>query len=270
MNTAISLDGVQAIFSYAFKDPRWKMKFLIGTLLGFAGFIIPILPGIFLLGYCATIMRQIIVEHADPSLPEWADFGALFSRGLKMLGNSIIFSLPVAILAVGGYALMMIPIFADAITQRSSNNFYAPMGGLQMFSMLAGMGVFSLGMLLTLPILFFMIPAITHGVAKDSFSAAFHVREWWKILRANVGGFMTALVVIWGAYFLLVFGLQILYMTIILCILIPFVMSILMFYMSLVTAAAVAEAYRRGVEKLGPAAAPSEVTPLPELAPTSE
>jgi len=48
---------------------------------------------------------------------------------------------------------------------------------------------------------------------------------------------------------------QIMYITVVLSCLLPVVMSIATFYMALVSAAASAEAYRRGVEKSAPALA---------------
>jgi len=255
MNTAISLDGTQAILTFAFKDPRWMMKLLIGTLLGFAGRFIPILPGILVLGYCATIMRGIIVDNAGASLPEWDDWGNLFSRGLKLFGVMAIFLLPVLIFLVGGYFMMAGPIYFNVITENSNSMGHSGLGSFQVLMMFIGMAMFFLGLILCLPIGLVLPVAISHSVAKDSFAAAFHFREQWKILRANLGGFLTCLALIIGIYYLLITGMQIIYFTVILCCLLPFVMSIAMFYMSLVSAAASAEAYRRGVEKSAPALA---------------
>jgi hypothetical protein len=262
MNTPVSLDGAQAIFTYAFKDPRWKMKFLIGTLLGFAGYIVPILPGLFLLGYSATIMRQIIVDNADASLPEWDDWGTLFKRGLRLFGNMIIFMLPVIIFALGGYALMMLPMFGNIFSQSRSGIPSSDLDPSSFFGMVAGMGLFVLGMLLSLPISLLLPPALAHGVARDSFAAAFNVREWGKILRANLGGFFTAFVLIAGVYFILIFALQMIYMTIIFCFLLPFLLSFLMMYMSVVSAAAIGAAYRRGAQNINPPPVAREQEPL--------
>jgi hypothetical protein len=252
MSTNISLDGTQAIFTYAFKDPRWKMKFFIGTLIGLLGYIIPVLPGILLIGYGATIMRQIIVDNAGPSLPEWDDWGTLFSRGIKMFGAMFIYFLPVTILVVGGYVLMMFPMFAAVFSESRYGAPSSNLVGFQVLGMFGGMAMFFIGMFLSLPISLFLPPAIAHGVAKDSFAAAFHIQEWWKVLRANLGGFFTAFVLIGGIYFILIFIAQMVYMTIILCFLLPILLNVLMIYMSMVSAAAVGEAYRRGVEKMTP------------------
>jgi hypothetical protein len=254
MNTAISLDGAQAILTYPFKDPRWKMKILIGALIGFAGRFIPIVPSILLLGYSATIMRGIIVDNAGASLPEWEDWGTFFSRGLRIFGVMVIFLLPIIVLFVGAYFLMMIP-FITAVTtaDQYGRSMSSELTGFQILGSFGGLGMFLLGLLLSLPISIFLPPAIAHSVAKDSFAAAFHFREQWKILRANFGGFFTSIILLMGLYYLLIFAMQMMYFTVILCCLLPIVISLVTLYMSLVSAAAVAEAYRRGVEKSTPA-----------------
>jgi hypothetical protein len=250
MAANISLDGAQAILTYAFKDPRWKMKLLIGALLGFAGFIIPILPGIFLVGYSATIMRQIIVQNEGASLPEWDDWGTLFMRGLRLSGAMFIFFFPIFLLMIIGYFVMMVPLFAEMFSGVRYGADVSRLVGFQILGMFGGMGVFMFGMLLSLLMSFFVPPALAHQVAKDSFAAAFHIRDWWRIFKANLGGFFAALVLIGGLYILLIFVVQMIYMTLILCFLLPILMSLLMIYLSVVSAAAVGEAYRRGVEKL--------------------
>src|SRR3546814_6276942 len=58
---------------FTFTDPQWKNKFLIGGLLTLAGYALPILPLLFVYGYCAQIMRRIIIEKGEPYLPEWQD-----------------------------------------------------------------------------------------------------------------------------------------------------------------------------------------------------
>jgi hypothetical protein len=258
MPVNISLDGAQAIFSFAFKDPRWKMKFLIGTLLGFAGYIVPILPGLIVLGYGATIMRQIIVDNAGASLPEWDDWGKLLSRGFKMGSAMFIFMLPVIILFVGGYFLMMFSFFGSVFSQSNSAADTSAPTVMFLLGSFGGMTMFVVAMLISLPLGLLLPAAVANGVAKDSFLAAFHLREWWKILRVNAGGFFTALVLVYGSYVLLIFALQIVYMTVILCFLLPLLANILSFYLTIVCAAALGEAYRRGAELTQPAATADE------------
>src|SRR5689334_13733097 len=122
MNKTYSLDGVQAILSYPFKAPGWKIKFLIGAALFFANYIIPILPAIALLGYSARIMHDIIADNAEPSLPEWEDWGDFFSRGLKVFAATFVYLLPAILMLVTGYVIMIVPVFLVGLAGGDSNS----------------------------------------------------------------------------------------------------------------------------------------------------
>jgi hypothetical protein len=113
-----------------------------------------------------------------------------------------------------------------------------------------GMALFGIGMFFSLILWVFLPPAFAHVAAKDSFSAGFQFREWWKIFRANIGGFILSMVISGGLYMALIFAMQIIYMTIILCILLPFLMAFMSAYLSIVISVLIAQAYRDGVLKL--------------------
>ena len=81
MSQSFSSEDLKQLFAFPFQDPRWQNKFLIGSLVVFAGFIIPLIPFFFVYGYMAQIMRRIIVEKGEPFLPEWDDWGKLFVDG---------------------------------------------------------------------------------------------------------------------------------------------------------------------------------------------
>lgn len=111
-----------------------------------------------------------------------------------------------------------------------------------------------LGFILYIPLALMLPPAITHLVAKDSFMAAFRIREWWAILRANIWGFFTAAAIIIGVYTILFLIVYIFYFTIILCLLLPIGLSVIIMYLSVVSAPLLGEAYRKGVENLATSA----------------
>ena len=60
MSEAIATTPLRAIFRFPFQGPRWQDRFLIGSVLVFAGTVIPILPTIVVYGYALQIMRQAI------------------------------------------------------------------------------------------------------------------------------------------------------------------------------------------------------------------
>lgn len=253
MNKAYSLEGVQNILSYPFKAPEWKTKFLIGSALAFANYIIPILPGIVQAGYFAKIMRATIVDGAEPALPEWDDWGQLFSRGFKVTCATLIYMLPAILLLVGGYLLVYVPLIISSFASGSSYDPNSSMMGASVIGMFAGMAMIFLGFIVYIPLALMLPPAITHLIAKDSFVAAFRIWEWWAILRANLWGFFTAASLIVGVYTILFLIVYMFYLTIILCILLPIGASIMVMYLSAIAAPLLGEAYRKGVENLTPA-----------------
>jgi len=80
---SFTTDNLKALLTFPFEDDDWKNKFLIGSLIVFAGFAIPLIPFFFLYGYMMQIMRHIIVEKGKPFLPKWDDWGKLFVDGAK-------------------------------------------------------------------------------------------------------------------------------------------------------------------------------------------
>ncbi len=97
-----------------------------------------------------------------------------------------------------------------------------------------------------------MPPMLAHVAATNSFTAAFHVRAWWHILRANFGGFAVALVLTVGTYMALAVVMQALYFTLVLCIIVPFLIAFMSAYLTVIGNALYAQAYREGVAKLQP------------------
>lgn len=254
MNKTYSLDGVQAILSYPFKAAGWQSKFAIGAALFFANYIIPIVPSIFITGYFAKMMQASIMNEAEPTLPEWDNWGDLFSRGFKVFCATTIYMLPAMILLIGGYLLMYIPLIFESISTSSRYGSSSDLPGPAIAGMLIGMGMLFLGLILYVPLMLLLPPAITHLVAKNSFTAAFHVRAWWAILRANFWGFFAALAVVAGVYLVLFMAVYMLYFTVILCVLMPIGMSIIVMYLGAISAPLLGEAYRKGVDHLAASA----------------
>lgn len=253
MSKTYSLEGVEAILAYPFKSPGWQSKFVIGAALFFANYIIPIVPGIFMTGYFANIMRATILDEAEPSLPEWEDWGKLFSRGFKVSCAATIYLLPAIVLIIGGYLIMYVPLLLMSFSSNHGSETANGMTGIFVIGMIVGLLMIFLGFILYIPLALMLPPAITHLIAKDSFMAAFRIREWWAILRANIWGFFTAAAIILGVYTILFTFVYILYFTIILCILFPIGLSVIFMYLSAVSVPLLGEAYRKGVENLATA-----------------
>ena len=95
MSSTITSENLQKIFSFPFKGTEWKPKLAIGSLLYMLSIFI--LPYFFIAGYSYEVMRQIIVDKSDPSMPEWDDFGKYFRDGLKLFGVSALYGSPALI-----------------------------------------------------------------------------------------------------------------------------------------------------------------------------
>ena len=242
-------DDLKALFAFPFQDANWKNNFLIGSLIVLAGYIIPIIPFFIVYGYVAQIMRRIIVEKGQPYLPEWDDWGKMMVDGLKLLGAILIYSLPILILFCAGYLFLILSIGLTA-SEGSGNDPSAlaaigPLAGMFGFFCIFGViMIFALAVGLVSPAI------MGHVIATDEFSAAFRFNEWWSIFRANLGGFFIAYVIVLALYSALSFALSLMYLTVILCCLLPVIIGPATYYMLLISAVVFGQAYRDGVDKL--------------------
>src|SRR5258708_12028352 len=111
MTTTSMFQELQDFLLFPIKGSDDRKKLLVAGLISFAGFFIPFIPSIFLLGYAGILMQSIIHDKAEPSMPEWKDAGRIFKLGLKLTGAILIYSLPALIIMMLGYFSMMAPAF---------------------------------------------------------------------------------------------------------------------------------------------------------------
>ncbi len=253
MASTVSLEGIKKAVYYPFQGRKWGLKLLVGSALSFAGFILPVIPVIPVFGYIGRIMQQIIVKDEEPQLPEWQDWGGLFLGGIKLLGAAIVYFLPSLIVTIGGYAVFMLLdfslVFSTSAVNYSSNSFPAPLI-LSILGMFAGMIVMMLGMVLVFLTVIIIPPALGNLIAKDDFGAAFRFREWWPVLKANLSGYILAVAISLGIFYLLYILALVFYATIILCFLLPFLFALISFLSSMLALGLFAIAYRDGLNKL--------------------
>jgi Protein of unknown function (DUF4013) len=262
MSETVTISSLKTLFRFPFQGPKWQNSFIIGSLFTFGGFIIPIIPLIFVAGYCLQIMRRAI--QGEPlELPEWTDWGKLFVDGVRLLGVGFIYLLPGLVVLVGGMALYFVGSFSLPILTAFGQDNNGP-GVLFPVMFLFLISVFFLSLLVGFVLTALgaiPLPAATsHFVAKDQFRAAFRGREWWPLLRANKLGYLIAFVIVFGLYFILSFVLMIAYYTIVLCFLVPFLAGPLLFYLALISAALFGQTYRESQDLLAPAVPQSEPT----------
>jgi len=237
---------IQSILLYPIRDSAARKNFLIATALMFANFIIPILPMFLLMGYVARIMRQVIDEKREPSMPEWDDWNTFLTDGLRIWGFRMVFVLPLLIIMFGGMTLFFLFTMVGIGTTNHSNS-PSPLlfAGPLIFA-----GVMLVFMVLAIPLGIVSMVGSMHVVAKRSFSAGFDFKDWWPIFRINVGTFIVYYLIAVAVSYVLMFATQILFFTIILICLVPFIFPALIAYMLLIQDVLFAYAYAQGRDML--------------------
>ena len=255
MASTVTLDGVKKAVFFPFRGKNWGIKILVGSvLICISGFIVPIIP---VFGYFAQIMKRIIVKEEDPEMPEWDDWGAFFLDGIKLFGAMLIYLLPAILLIVGGYVLFMVLDFsfvfmAPTYSQSSTDIFPTAMIG-SFLGMFGGMGVFMLGFFLAFITILVTPPALGNMIAKGDFGAAFRIKEWWPILKANLSGYILAVAIAMGLFYLLYMVSFFFYITVVLCFVLPVALVFTFFITGAIGFSIYSVAYRDGVRKLAAA-----------------
>jgi hypothetical protein len=258
MDSKPTLDQIQYIFTFPFQEKGWANKFLIGFLLYSAGFLIPILPWIFISGYFAKIV-EISLEGEELVLPDWDDWGDLFRSGFRLMAFGFIVMLPVLVLLAAGYAAFLAPALSSAFSDPSySNQLPADFLLRSLMGMFGGMLLMGVATITGLLVSFFIPPALTHMIAEGQFKAAFHFRSWWRVFRINIGGFLISYILAIGIAFSMTFVFQLMYMTLILCIAIPVLISLVSVYLAMVMGAMFGQNYRVGKERLSAEIPPAD------------
>ncbi len=231
------------ILLFPVKDSEARKYFLVGCAVALAGFIIPIIPHLLLFGYAAQIARQVF-KGESPRMIKWDDWGKLFQDGAKLFGVRMAYSLPLLILVLPMMlASIVMPIIVGNVNSSEVETF------ILVFTVVI-FSLFCLIVLLSLPLALIIPAAEMHTVDKNEFAAGFRFREWWGIFRANLGGFILALVIAYVVSMALTIIMQILMATIILSCLLPFFIPAITTYTTLVMYVMFAQAYRAGREKL--------------------
>jgi phosphoglycerol transferase MdoB-like AlkP superfamily enzyme len=161
--------------------------------------IVPFVPWIFAYGYIAEVIRRARSED-DPELPDWENWNELLMDGLRVTGVTLIYAIPLILIFGLGWAIYMGGTFALVGFQEGTPPawaFLAMFGsfGVFMCSLICGT-LFSMGAGVFLP------AATTHVVIKRSFMALFRAGEWWRIFKANIGGYVIFIILLGGMLFI--------------------------------------------------------------------
>ncbi len=238
-----SLMNFKNLLAYPFKDKKSGTKILIGSLLIFSSAIIPILPALIVLGYIMQIAKRIIDGDGQLSMPNWDQWSEYLKEGFKWFVVLLIYAIPLILIFSAGYLIYMVSFVGLIALEESANpsfwSFILPFFGMGVlfFSMF-------IGILLALVEFLFLPAGLMHIVHTGKLSSIFKLREWWPLMKKNFLGFLVAMIFLFGFYYFMMMAFSALYLSVLLCFVIPFAMAPLTFLMGLWTIPLFAQAYR--------------------------
>lgn len=238
------------VLAFPFRGENWQGKLGIGLALLFASFFIPFLPVLFVYGYLVRLMRGVI-ESGSLELPDWEDWGQLGGDGLKAFGVGFTYLLPGFVVILFGTCCYCASIFSLTLQEAQyPTGSEDTLGLLVTMAMLVFFAALALGSFLSL-LGAIPLPVAAGNLARTSqFTAAFRLRQLWKVLSANALGYFAAWVVFMGVM-AIAYGLMTLaYYTLVLACFIPFISLPLMLYAMIVGSAQFGLAYRQGEARL--------------------
>ena len=243
------MNNIQETLLFPVRDAEARKQFLFACLIVLAGYIIPILPFLIVMGYGAKIMRQIIDEKKPPSMPEWqgSNWSEMLMDGLRLYGAQLVLMLPLFLFMGCGFISMFGGSMSMAISADENIEALVPIG---MLLFMIGFGSIMLFAVLSLPYGIVLSAVGPHVVANRSFAAAFAFKEWWPILRKGLGQFILGYVVVLALSFVFTFVIQIALITIVLMCIVPFIMIPYSAYLMLLTNTLFAQAYVAGRDSL--------------------
>jgi hypothetical protein len=173
---------IGSAFSFVFDDQDWIKKIAVGGGILLAGIILtPILVGLALFlpisGYMLETLKNVRDGHPTP-LPEWTDFGALFSKGLMVAVIYLVYNLPSLILVCASAGVNIFASNPDVDPDLAAT--LAIVGGciscVQFLVSLAGN---------------ILIPgALIRYARAESLGSAFQVMEIINFIKNNIGDYV--------------------------------------------------------------------------------
>ena len=243
------MTNLQETLLFPVRDSQSRSQFLIACAIMLAAFLVPILPSLILMGYSARIMRQIIEEEKEPSMPVWkgSDWSDLLMDGVRLYGAQIVLTLPLFLLMGCGLIFLISGTIAIPVLAEESTSSFVLVGVLFMVIGTFFMGLFAI---LSMPYSVIISAALPHVTVQRSFQAAFQFREWFSIFRKAMGQFILGYAVILIASFVFMFVIQFAMLTIVLMCIVPFLMAPYMAYQILIMNTVYAQAYAVGRDVL--------------------
>jgi hypothetical protein len=182
---------IGSAFSFVFDDQDWIKKVAIGGGIILAGLILtPILVGLALFlpvgGYMLETLKNVRDGRPTP-LPEWTDFGALFSKGLMVFVIYLVYNIPSIILSCAGAGVGFAVESPDV-----DPDLAASLGIVSVCLSCVQIIVSLLGNAL--------VPAaLIRYAASDSLGSAFQFGEMFNFIKNNIGDYIIVILLSWVA-----------------------------------------------------------------------
>lgn len=188
---------IGSAFTYMFDDQDWIKKIAIGGGITLGAVILsPILIGLVLMlplgGYMLETLKNVRDGRPIP-LPEWSDFGSLFSKGLMIFVIGLVYNLP---------AILISCLSAGV-------NIAAP----NLDSDMAEMLVVVAGCLSCVQIILSLLgnallpAAIIRYAQYETLGSAFQFGEIFGFVTKNIGDYIIVILLGWVASLIATFGL---------------------------------------------------------------
>jgi hypothetical protein len=174
---------IGSAFTFMFDDEAWVKKLAIGGGIIISGLIFsPILIGLALLlvinGYMLQTLKNVRDGKPIP-LPEWRDFGDLFSKGLMVLVIWFVYHLPALIFLCLSSATNPIMVSQWGIGSETTDT----LSYIYFCSLCLEFTLFFLGSVI--------FPAALIRYAQyDTVGSAFHFREIFSFISNNTGDYI--------------------------------------------------------------------------------
>ena len=243
--------SLKRYLTFQFQGDHWARRFLVGSVLMFVSYVIPVLPLIFVNGYSLRVMAAAL--RGEPlHLPPWTDWGKLGLDGLRLFVIGVVYTLPGIAVILAGLALhagltILVPPVAANVTLTSDLPGFVLVGLSFAGGMVVTIITALIGLVLILAGTGVLSAATAHFVATDRLTAAFHIRQWWPLVRSNKMGYLTAWIIALAMAIGVTLALNLGYYAVFVCCLIPIVGSPLSFYTMLISAAIFGDTYREGI-----------------------
>lgn len=190
-------------FTYMFEDRNWITKLAIGGLILLVGalilgwLIIPALAAAALvLGYALVIVKNVYEGSTEP-LPEWANIGELFMKGVTAMVGVLIWALPVIVL---GCCIAITAIAFGANADRSGSNNIGPFGGLVLTCL------YCLTFIVAIIINLFVYAPLTNFAINGQLNAFWDFQGAWRFIKLNANNYIVAFLLTLVASFIAGFG----------------------------------------------------------------